>query len=92
MTDLKVRIQEAWEYLKILTYKHRVLKRERQKLVEALLFYADPDIYIGIGFKANSPCGEFIYDFDTEHSLGKSIGRLPGKTARKAIKESLGLK
>jgi hypothetical protein len=50
-----------------------------QKLIDALLFYADPDTYFAIGFFPDQPCGDFIEDFD---DTGK-----PGALARKVLQE-----
>ena len=50
-------------------------------LREALEFYADPDTYFAIGFFPDSPCGEFINDFDeVEPDYFK-----PGVKARAAL-------
>jgi len=57
------------------------------KLEEALLFYADPDSYFAITFLSDSPCGEFITDFDKEYEFINYIKPMPGKRARQVLKK-----
>lgn len=50
-----------------------------QELIDALIFYADPETYFAIGFFPDPPCGDFVNDFD---ETGK-----PGALARKTLRE-----
>lgn len=52
------------------------------KMIDALMFYADPSTYFAIGVIPDPLCGEFINDFsETE------IGYKPGKLARETLEE-----
>ena len=63
---------------------------ERDRLREALSFYADPDTYFAIGFFPDRPCGELMDDFGTavdEHGFERTV---PGKRARALLNETKG--
>jgi len=60
---------------------------ERDKLLEALCFYADPDNYFAIAFFPDPPCGGFMDDFSDDHE-GDFDRKMPGALARKALKET----
>jgi len=55
--------------------------KENERLIETLLFYADPETYFAIGFFPDPPCGDFIRDFSETIALG----RKPGKRAREVL-------
>lgn len=61
-----------------------------EKLEAAFKFYADPETYYGIGFLADSPCGEFAQDFSDDHGDGTLPGPRPGARARRALGEESG--
>ena len=64
--------------------------RKRRELMNALRFYADPDTYFAIGWFPDSPCGEFIEDFDeryTDFSSNRYNRKMPGKLARETIRD-----
>jgi hypothetical protein len=65
------------------------VKRARRitDLTAALEFYADPETYYGIGFLADSPCGEFAQDFSDDHGDDTLPGPRPGARARRALGE-----
>lgn len=58
-----------------------------KELSDALWFYADPDTYFAIGFLPDSPCGEFMDDFDDEHGFNQYDRPMPGKLARKVLRK-----
>jgi len=60
---------------------------ERDKLLEALCFYADPDNYFAILFYPDPPCGGFMDDFSDDHE-GDFDRKMPGALARKTLKET----
>ena len=50
--------------------------------LDALVFYANPETYFGIGWRHDPPAGDWMKDFnDTED------GYKPGKRARRAIEK-----
>lgn len=57
------------------------------ELSEALWFYGNPDSYFAITFLNDSPCGEFMEDFDKEHEFIDYIKPMPGKLARQILKK-----
>ena len=59
-------------------------KEKIDKLVNALLFYADPDTYFAIGFLPDPPCGDFMDDFEEIDGIVR-----PGKRARMVLKSIL---
>lgn len=63
---------------------------EKQVLVllQALEFYANPEQYHAISFLFDPPCGGFKGDFggEKEHQHWGYNRKMPGKTARKAIR------
>ena len=65
------------------------IKAERDRLREALEFYADPETYFGVAFMADRPCGDFVEDFEElTGELGHPDGgswEKPGKRARAAL-------
>lgn len=64
----------------------RALEAERNRLLKALEFYADPDTYFAVGLFGDAPCGDFVTDFsDTPRGLK------PGKRAREALGVVLGI-
>lgn len=66
------------------------LEAERDRLREALSFYASPDTYAAIAVFPDPPCGDFMEDF-SEDEFTEGYGRpMPGATARRALKESEG--
>jgi hypothetical protein len=58
-------------------------KKRIKVLTRALMFYASPDTYFGVGFFPDSPAGDIMNDFSETHA-----GAKPGKTARKAMGRS----
>lgn len=54
---------------------------QRDALVEALEFYADPHTYFAVAFTFDPPCGDFRDDFGETDELGVK----PGKCARTAL-------
>jgi hypothetical protein len=62
---------------------------ERDRMREALEFYADPETYFGVAFMADRPCGDFVEDFEElTGELGHPDGgawEKPGKRARAAL-------
>jgi hypothetical protein len=63
----------------------RSLLEERERLFEALAFYADPENYHAIAILADPPCGEFVDDFDDDHGHPDYDRPMPGKRARSAL-------
>lgn len=65
---------------------HILYRHEYQELIDALSFYADPDIYFAIGFFPDPPTGDFMNDF-SEHGLRDypEGDQRPGKRAREAL-------
>lgn len=66
-------------------------KEKISKLAEALFFYADPDTYFAIGFFPDPPCGGFMEDFSNDfgdqYGVDRDYNHVPGKFARKVLKE-----
>lgn len=62
--------------------ENKDLKNKIEDLVETIRFYADPESYFAIGFFPDSPCGEFINDFE---EINKNLGYKPGKKAREIL-------
>ncbi len=62
-----------------------VLIAERDRLEEALEFYADPEEYHAIAFAADPPCGGFADDFDEDHGHPDYDRHMAGKRARAAL-------
>lgn len=62
------------------------------KLVNALMFYADPDTYFAISVLPDPPCGGFADDFgeieyfDDQDQLVETVLR-PGEHARSALED-----
>lgn len=54
---------------------------ELNKLTDTVAFYADPAIYLAMGFFPDPPCGDFIHDF----SEAGDFGVRPGRVARRAL-------
>lgn len=66
------------------------LEKEREILLETLLFYASWETYFAITVMGDPPCGPFIDDFsDVETEYGFNTWR-PGRRAREAA-DKLGL-
>jgi hypothetical protein len=85
-------VQEDWRLevqLHSKTYAQlAVIKQERDRLKEALEFYANPDTYFGCGFLFDRPTGGFDSDFDEGH---EDYDRpMPGKAARAALRGETG--
>lgn len=79
-------------------FKSKTLRRLKMlewvapEAVEALVFYADPDTYVAIGFFSDPPCGEFAADgayftLEGERCDEDTPGARwrPGERARKAL-------
>lgn len=81
--DLPVSLEKAAEALNQLQSAVRV--RDIVMLVEALQFYASPDIYHAITFLFDPPTGELIDDFSTDHGDPIIERALPGKHAREVL-------
>lgn len=58
------------------------LRKDKERLIEALEFYADPATYFAIGFFPDPPNGDFMLDFDETE-----LGAKPGKRARATLAE-----
>jgi hypothetical protein len=57
--------------------------RDTIREMEAVLeFYADVETYVAIGFFPDSPCGEFMDDFDENYDHEYYEGPRPGAKAR----------
>lgn len=52
-----------------------------QDVVDALIFYAEPDTYFAWGFLPDAPCGDWGSDFEETQEDGYK----PGKRARAAL-------
>lgn len=63
---------------------------EVEKLVEALKFYADPEVYHGCAFMFDRPTGGFDGDFSKDHGHEHYKRAMPGKTARAALRSYKG--
>lgn len=79
--DLKKEIEHLKKEVNGL-YKviEQITELDNGKLIDALVFYADPDTYFAIGFFPDPPCGPFMEDF-SETPLGDK----PGKLARTVL-------
>jgi len=72
-------------------YREKVvleLLDERDRLREALAFYADPGTYHAVAFLFDRPCGGFEEDFSRDHGDDFYERSMPGKTAREALSPS----
>lgn len=61
-----------------------------EQLVEALMFYADPDTYFAVMVYGDSPCGEFVDDigeivYVDENDQEIDREQRPGKLARETL-------
>ena len=64
--------------------REKRLNRALVIAIEALSFYADPEEYTAITFRADRPSGGFADDFSkTDHPRFER--KMPGKKARKAM-------
>lgn len=54
-----------------------------EQAVEMAEFYGDPETYFAVGVLGDSPCGEFVEDFDETE-----LGTKPGKRARAFLAEA----
>jgi hypothetical protein len=62
------------------------------KLIAALIFYADVDTYFAIGILPDWPCGDFVTDYSEHGNPNYPEGDVrPGKRAREALLEWCGL-
>lgn len=70
------------EQLAYLRTELATLRADKERLVGALEFYADPHTYFAVAVITDPPCGDFGDDFSDTEELGSK----PGKRAREALK------